>query len=121
MSTTEAEYISAIEATKSLYWWQRVFTDIKLNPEEDLKIYYNNSTTVSLLSKQSIVNHTKLRHVDIHREWLRQEVQNQRVKISWVPTAEMPADGLTKSLPGPKHQEFIEMLNMRNIYSFIQD
>jgi hypothetical protein len=121
MLTTEAEYISAIEATKSLYWWQRVFTDIKLDPEEDLEIYYNNSTTVGLLSKESIVNHMKLRHVDIHREWLRQEVQNQRVKISWVPIAEMLANGLTKSLPGPKHQEFIKMLNMRDISSFISD
>jgi hypothetical protein len=51
MSTTEAEYISAIEATKSLYWWQRVFMDIELDPEEDLEIYCDNSTTVGLLNK----------------------------------------------------------------------
>jgi hypothetical protein len=51
MLTTKVEYISAIKATKLLYWWQRVFIDIKLDPEEDLEIYYDNSTTVGLLSK----------------------------------------------------------------------
>lgn len=40
----------------------------------------------------------KLRHVDIHNHWLRQEVQAGPLKISRVPTAEMPADGLTKAL-----------------------
>jgi hypothetical protein len=60
LSTTKAEYISMIKATKSLYWWKRIFRDIDFNPEEDLEIYCNNSLTVNLLSKETTMVHTKL-------------------------------------------------------------
>jgi hypothetical protein len=59
---------------KLLYWWKQVFRDINFNPKEDLKIYYNNSSTVNLLSKETTMVHTKLRHVNVHRAWLCQEV-----------------------------------------------
>jgi hypothetical protein len=58
--TTKAEYILIIKATKLLYWWKRIFRDINFNLEEDLKIHYNNSLTVNLLSKETTMVHTKL-------------------------------------------------------------
>ena len=58
---------------------------------------------------------TKLRHVDIHQHWLRQEVQNGQINVSWVPTNEMPADGLTKHLPRQKHEAFLKQLNLVDI------
>ena len=57
----------------------------------------------------------KLRHVDIHNHWLRQETQNGKIALQWIPTAEMPADGLTKPLPAQKHAAFVEQLNLVDI------
>ena len=59
--------------------------------------------------------HSKLRHVDIMNYWLRQEVQDGRILVRWVPTGEMPADGLTKPLPQQKHQEFVQHLGLIKI------
>jgi hypothetical protein len=42
--------------------------------------------------------HTKLRHIDVHRAWLCQEVQQRQLQVTWVPSRSMPADGLTKAL-----------------------
>jgi len=67
------------------------------------------------MTKKTMKLATKLRHVDIHRHWLRQEVQDKRLKINWVPTAEMPADGLTKALPRQKHETFIKQLDLVDI------
>ena len=58
---------------------------------------------------------TKLRHVDIHQHWLRQEVQEHRVELKWLPTAEMPADGFTKALSAQKHATFVAQLNLVDI------
>ena len=58
---------------------------------------------------------TKLKHVDIHNHWLRQEVAHQNIQIKWISTTEMPADGLTKALPRQKHEAFLWQLNMVDI------
>jgi hypothetical protein len=60
---------------------------------------------------------TKLRHIDIRQHWLRQLVHaplerrdtrdgyvNANLKIEWIATADMVADGLTKRLTREKHQ-----------------
>lgn len=55
---------------------------------------------------------TKLRHVEIHHHWLRQEVQKKTVHIKWVPTTKILADGLTKALLPQRHKEFIKLLGL---------
>jgi hypothetical protein len=62
---------------------------------------------------------TKLRHVDIHQMWLRQEVDSGRITVEWKPTADMPADGFTKLLPRQKHKNFIRQLGLKDIYHLI--
>jgi len=58
--------------------------------------------------------------VNIHQHWLRELVQRNRINIDWVPTANMPADGLTKALPPQKHKKFVEMLGLRDIRTRIE-
>jgi hypothetical protein len=62
---------------------------------------------------------TKLKHVDIHQHWLRQEVQEKRLLIEWLPTAEMPADGFTKALPRQKHEEFVRQLKLTDLTTLL--
>ena len=70
---------------------------------ETLILECDNKQTIRLLVDKSTKLQTKLRHVDIHSHWLRQEVQRQSIKIRWVPIKEMAADGLTKPLSVIKH------------------
>lgn len=114
-STTEAELLALTEAGKTVQWWMRLFKEIGFDPEHPITIRCDNQQTVDLLRKEDPKHRTKLRHVDIHRHWLRQEVQEGRISVEWVPTAEMAADGLTKLLPRQKHQKFVEMLGLADL------
>ena len=58
---------------------------------------------------------TKLKHIDIHQHWLRQEVANGNINIKWVSMNNMVANGLTKALPSQKHAKFMKQLNLVNI------
>jgi len=58
---------------------------------------------------------TKLRHVDIHQHWLREQVQDGQIKVEWVKTTDMPADGLTKALPRQSHENFVRQLHMSDV------
>jgi hypothetical protein len=98
-STTEAELLAISQAAGLLQWWNRFFAAIDFNTEEKATLQCDNLQTVRILTKETMKLDTKLKHVDVHQLWLRQEVEAGRIHVNWVPTAQMPADGLTKLLP----------------------
>jgi hypothetical protein len=65
-----------------------------------------------LINKEVSKLQTKLRHVDIHNHWLRQEATKGTIAITYVPSAEMLADGLTKALPSNKWATFLKQLGL---------
>ena len=120
-STTEAELLSLSHAATQLYWWIRFFDEIKLDLDEDYILNCDNLQTVRLMLKESPKLVTKLRHIDIHQHWLRQEVEKKTLDIKWVSTTEMQADGFTKALPRQKHEAFVRHLRMVNIDYLLQN
>jgi len=75
---------------------------------------------VRLLNAKFAKLFTKLRHVNVHRHWLRQEVQRQALQVDWVPTNEMIADGLTKALPRQRFERFVDQLGLVDITGILQ-
>src|SRR5271154_5025187 len=71
--------------------------------------------TLRLIKEDSAKLITKLRHVDIHQHWLRQEYAMNRVLFQWKTTKEMIADGLTKALPKQRFENFVKMIGMVDI------
>ena len=63
---------------------------------------------------------TKLRHVNIHNHWLRQEYAEQRVLFDWTPTRDMIADGLTKALSPQQHEAFVKLIKLDDITQRIE-
>lgn len=114
-STTEAELLALSSAAKEAIWWKRFFQSIDLELDHELVLQCDNKQTVGALQKDSNLLRTKLRHIDIHNHWLRQEVRDARISVQWVPTTEMPADGLTKPLPRQRHDIFVRQLGLVDI------
>ena len=79
-----------------------------------LTIQCDQQQTIWLLIEKAIKLQTKLRRVNIHFHWLRQEVQSQTIHIWWVPKKRMIADGLTKALTLANHKAFIEMIDLED-------
>jgi len=112
-STTEAELLALSTTAKELLWLERFFTSITFNLEHKPHIGCDNLQTIGVLTKSQPQLQTKLKHIDIHHFWLRQEVQEGRITLQWTPSNSTLADGLTKPLPAQKHQEFIKLLNLK--------
>ena len=113
--STEAELLALSHAATESIWWQQFFKEVGFDAEEKQVINCDNLQTIRLLTKSDAELNTKLRYIDIHYHWLRQEVYEERINIKWVPTANMTADGLMKALPRQKHEAFINQLNLVNI------
>jgi hypothetical protein len=119
-SSTEAELLSLSTAARETIWWHRFFKAIRFDTLQQYQIYCDNLQTIRILTKNTLKLVTKLRHVDIHQHWLRQEVRAGSTAIQWLATADMPADGLTKALPKQKHAAFVEQLHLVDISSRIE-
>jgi len=46
-------------------------------------------------------------------------VSKKNIQIEWIPTAEMPADGLTKALPRQRHEIFVKQLGLIDIAKLV--
>ncbi|KAL1973313.1 hypothetical protein VTN31DRAFT_5948 [Thermomyces dupontii] len=114
-STTEAELLAACHAGKEIFAWRRFFAQLGFDPGEDLDLICDNKRVTDLVANEAPMISTRLRHVDIHQHWLRERVQEGSLRILWVKTADMPADGLTKPLASlQRHHRFIQLLGMSN-------
>ncbi len=120
-TSTEAEMPELTNAAKCLYELMRLFKGIALDPGHSFSVACDNLQTICLHTTATPPLTTRLCHVDSTKHWLHQEDQERRLLITWVCTANMPADGLTKSLTRKKHEWFIQQLGMMGIRQMVEN
>ncbi|KJZ69437.1 hypothetical protein HIM_11166 [Hirsutella minnesotensis 3608] len=106
-SSTEAELLAFTSTAKEAIATQRLFQQIDLHLDHPLLIECDNKQTIRLIQADLPRLKTQLKHVDVHNCWARQSFQQGQFQVSYTPTSEMVADGLTfEDLAGPEIQEF---------------
>jgi hypothetical protein len=112
-STTEAELLALSQVAKEALYLTRLLKELKVTlPSSTITINCDNKQTIRLVTEDVAKLHTKLRHVDIHNHWLRQEVSCGKIIVAYMPTEQMLADGLTKALPANKWETFLAQLGL---------
>ena len=137
LSSTEAEYIALTLAAKEATWLRLLLTELGLLDPHDqhaqIKITESNSCAKAIAEDVDIarergpgpliplkgdnqgsialrynpVFHARTKHIDIQHHYIRDEVAAKRIELSYVPTKEMIADGLTKPLTHIKFHGFV--------------
>src|SRR6266480_7720969 len=120
-SSTEVELLALSQTVKEAIFMSRLFKVMTLRLNEPLIINCDNTQTLRLLKEDSAKLNTKLRHVNIHQHWLRQEYAVKRVLFEWKPTTEMIVDGFMKALPRQKFRNFVQMVGMVDISDRLRD
>ncbi|EED23215.1 conserved hypothetical protein [Talaromyces stipitatus ATCC 10500] len=121
-STIEAELLALSQAAKEGIYVMRLLKELDIKLESPiLHLECDNQQTISLIEKDIVTLKTRLRHVDIHHHWLRQEHQEGRVQVDYVPTRKMIANGLTKALGKGEFDEFLKQVGMTDVSSYIEE
>ncbi len=115
----ETKLLTLFRIAKKIIWWKRFFESIRFDFMKKLHILCDNRQILKVLNKKMLKLDTKLKHVDIHRHWLRQKVQIERINLSWISTAEMFADEFIKILSRQKHEKFLKQLHLIDISHLI--
>jgi hypothetical protein len=119
-STTEAELSGVDHTARETVALQRFFKELFLTLDDPWTIFCDNQQTIRLIVGENERITTKLRHVDIKNMWLREQYKNSSFEIEYLPTSDMPADGMTKNLPRYKFEHFRALLNLQDIRGKIE-
>ncbi|MCO5575677.1 hypothetical protein L7F22_029481 [Adiantum nelumboides] len=96
LSTTEAEYISATEASKEAIWLGRLVRDFGLPTYAP--VLGCDSQSALCLAKNAMF-HARTKHIDVRYHFIRQELDHHGlVTLTKVKSQDNPADVLTKCL-----------------------
>ena len=100
LSTAEAEYMSLSEATQEAIYLRQLLNELGYRQTEPTIIYIDNQSAIKIA--ENPVQHQRTKHIDIKHHFIRSSVEKKDIVLQYLPTNEMPADILTKSLPGPQ-------------------
>lgn len=100
LSTSEAEFIAAVEAGKEIIWMRKILGEFGYTISGPSILRCDNQSSIQVAKNPE--HHGRMKHLDLRFFWLRDQVENGEIGITYLPTAEMPADCLTKPLSREK-------------------
>ena len=109
VSTTEAEYVAAAQATKEALWLRVLLADLGI-VVNTFPIRADNQSALKLLKNPVVSNRAK--HIDVVYHFARERVVKGDVKFDYICTDEMLADMLTKPVPRSKLELCCEGIGM---------
>jgi hypothetical protein len=110
LSTAEAEYVAAVHTAKQLLWHRNLIEELGLPQKEPIVLLSNNQATIAISHHPEF--HARTKHIDIDLHFLRDLVNDEILKMKYVPSEENLTDIFTKVLPRPRHVKLTSMLGI---------
>lgn len=103
LSTTESEYIAIALASQELLWLKRLLKDIEnLSADNLVKLYSDNQSAIKLMRSNHYYARSK--HIDTKYNFMKENVANKVIDLSYISSEEMIADALTKPVTSEKNR-----------------
>ena len=113
LSSTEAEYVAAVEAGKEICWMRNLLTELGYSvTDQPSTMHVDNNSAISVAKNPE--HFGRLKHSDLRMYWLRDVCSARTISLVFCPTAEMPADLLTKALERVKVAKLRSMLGLQD-------
>lgn len=112
LSTTEAEYVSTCEATKTAIWLRCLLQDFT-GVEQPVPMLCDNQGAVKLVHNPEF--HPKTKHIAVRYHFVRRAVEEKKISVNYVKSEDQLADIFTKPLPGPVFTRMRKRIGMGKI------
>ena len=102
--------------TKLGQWAAQVWKDLGVphyindNKERTVQMYGDNQGALALVKNPHLYERSK--HIDISHHFIRDLAEKRRLEITYIPTQDMTADGMTKPLGRVAHEKFRRQLGL---------
>ena len=113
LSTAEAEYVSASEATTQAIWLRDVLNDLGEVQANATLLYCDNMSAIAMI--KNLVFHQKTRHINRKIHFVREAVQGGIIDMKFCRNEDQMADIFTKSLPKDRFNQLRSMLGVKPV------
>jgi hypothetical protein len=96
LSTTEAEFISAVSAGQEIVWMRSFLGELGYAFDAPSLLLVDNQSAIQVARNSE--HHGRMKHLDLRFFWLSNMVNSGAIAVRYIPTADMAADLLTKAL-----------------------
>lgn len=101
LSSIEAEYMAITNAAKEALHIINFLRDLG-HPELANAIIFNDNQGAGKLAENPVF-HSRSKHIDVKHHFIWEVLRTHPIQLVYLPTEQMVADALTKSLPAPGH------------------
>jgi hypothetical protein len=114
-SSTESEYMAMSSCAKQSQWIVQVLKDMGFpryigNDPYAAQIKGDNQGALALVKNPHL--HERSKHIDVQYHHIRDLEARKRIAVSYVPTTDMVADGMTKPLDRIAFQRFKDLMGI---------
>lgn len=114
-ATTESEYIAMSGAAKLGQWTAQVLRDMGYGnyigkDPKTVTLFGDNTGALALVKNPHL--HERSKHIDVAYHFIRDLQEKKKIDVSYIPTAEMIADGMTKPLDATAFKRFKDQLGL---------
>ena len=88
LSTTEAELMAGVAGGKEVNWLQNLLVEIGYKAPIPAILYTDNKSAIQVSKNPE--HHGRMKHLNLHFSWLRDQVQKERILLVYTETTEMP-------------------------------
>ena len=99
LSTTEVEYMAAVEAGKEVIWMKHWIGELGIRQEE-FWLHCDNQSVIDLAKNAAY--HSRTKHIQRRYHWIRERVEDKDFALTKIHTEENGSDMLTKVLSAEK-------------------
>lgn len=116
-STCESEYIAQAMFGRQGQWTAQIMKDlgrehyINAN-KKTVKMYGDNQGAIALTKNPHL--HERSKHIDVCHHYVRDLAEKGKLEITYIPTIEMAADGLTKPLQRVAYERWKDMIGLKD-------
>ena len=110
VSTTEAEFVAAAEATKEAIWLRKLLSDVGHVCDGPTLLNVDNQSAIKLSRNPEF--HRRSKHIDVRHSFICEKLEENVIDTKYVNTENQYADVLTKALPLDKFCKFRNNMNV---------
>eukprot|EP00253_Pinus_taeda_P003637 PITA_03637 len=113
LSSTEAEYRGAIEASKESLWLHQILSEFVFQQQHPTTLWWDNQSALQLCKDP--VQHQCSKHIELHMHFIRKLIHDHVLEVQYCSTDDQVADIFTKALTEVKFTKLRFMVGVQEV------